>query len=89
MLEFSLFEKLPERSQAETLATEGIRIAQRQYNGLTVTLYTLHGRFVELWAGNSMEVISTFQAYVKAFAVLEPYTADIDMSQMLEPEGPF
>ncbi len=84
MLEYSMFERLPERSQIDTLAKDGVIVAQRMYNGWTVTLYSLHGLFVEQWAGNSMQVISTFKKTAKAVTVLEPYLEDVDIQKYIK-----
>jgi hypothetical protein len=84
ILEQSLFEKLPERSQIERLAKDGVIIAQRIYNGWTVTLYSLHGLFVEQWVGNSMQVFSTFKKSAKATSVLEPYLDDINLQEFIK-----
>jgi hypothetical protein len=84
MLEYSMFERLPERSQIDTLAKHGVIIAQRKYKGWTVTLYSLNGLFVEQWAGNSMQVMSTFKKTAKAVTVLEPYLDDVDIQEFIK-----
>ncbi|WP_439883259.1 hypothetical protein ACSX1A_08805 [Pontibacter sp. MBLB2868] len=83
MLEYSMFERLPFRSQTESLAKDGIILAQRKYNGWEVTLYTLNGQFVELWTGKDAQVISTFKKSASAVAVLEPYLDEIDVQEFL------
>ncbi|GAB3540202.1 hypothetical protein GCM10027443_37790 [Pontibacter brevis] len=83
MLEYSMFERLPFRSQAESLAKDGTILAQRKYNEWQVTLYSLNGLFVELWAGKEAQVISTFKKSANAVAVLDPYIDDIDVQDFL------
>lgn len=78
-----MFERLPLRSQAETLAKDGIILAQRRYNNWTVTLYTLNNAFVELWTGEEAQVISTFKKSANAMAVLEPYLGEVDVREVL------
>jgi hypothetical protein len=73
MLEYSWFERMPLRSQTETLARDGIVLAQRQVNNWTVTLYHLNNAYVEVWAGQEAQVISTFRKTASAMAVLKPY----------------
>ncbi|MDX5417686.1 MAG: hypothetical protein LPK09_00615 [Hymenobacteraceae bacterium] len=84
MLEFTMFERLPIRSQAETLAKEGTVIAQRQHKGLTVTLYTLYNGFVELWSGNHVQVYSTFKETAKAGDILEPYLDTLEVADFFK-----
>jgi hypothetical protein len=84
MLEHSMFERLPLRSQAETLAKEGTILAQRQFKSWTVTLYTLNHVFVEVWTGQEAQVISTFRKSANALAVLEPYVEGLDVQRMLD-----
>ncbi len=79
-----MFERLPLRSQAETLAKEGTLLGQRQFNSWTVTLYTLHNAFVEVWTGEEAQVISTFKKSANAMAVLEPYVEGLDVQGMLD-----
>ncbi|MDX5436309.1 MAG: hypothetical protein LPK03_03905 [Pontibacter sp.] len=83
MLEHSMFERLPLRNQAEALAQDGTILAQRKFNNWTVTLYTLNNFFVELWAGEEAQVISTFKKSAKSVAVLEPYLDTIDVREVL------
>jgi len=84
MLEYSKFDRLPLRSQTETLAKEGIVLAQRNYNNWTVTLYTLHNAFVEVWAGEKAQVISRFKTTVDVTAILEPYIDAIDIQEFMK-----
>jgi hypothetical protein len=86
MLEHSMFERLPLRSQAETLAKFGTILAQRKFNSWTVTLYTLNDAFVEVWAGEEAQVISTFKKSANGLAVLEPYLEEIDVREVFRPE---
>lgn len=85
MLEYSMFERLPFRSQAESLAKDGTILAQRNYNNWTVTLYTLQNSFVELWQGEHAQVISTFKASANAVAILDPYIDSIDVQDIVSP----
>lgn len=73
MLEYSMFERLPYRSQREALKKEGTLIARRQVNGYTILLYILGHTFVEVWTGTEAEVVTTFKKSANAMAVLEPY----------------
>ncbi|WP_162054588.1 hypothetical protein [Pontibacter pamirensis] len=84
MLEYSMFERLPFRSQAESLAKDGTILAQRSYNDWQVTLYSLNGLFVELWAGKEAQIISTFKKTANAVAVLDPYIDDIDVHDFMD-----
>lgn len=83
-LEYSMFERLPFRSQTESLAKDGIILAQRNYNNWTVTLYTLHNSFVELWTGEQAQDISTFKASADMAAILEPYVDADDVQGFME-----
>lgn len=78
-----MFERLPFRSQAESLAKDGTVLAQRSYNDWIVTLYALNNSFVELWTGKEAQVISTFKKSANAVAILEPYIDDIDVQDFL------
>lgn len=84
MLEYSLFERLPFRSQTESLAKEGIVLAQRKHNSWTVTLYSLDNAFVELWSGEKAQVISTFKKTASAVAILEPYINELHIEDSLD-----
>lgn len=86
MLEYSMFERLPLRSQLESLAKDGTVLAQRRYNKWTVTLYSLNNSLVERWAGKEVEVISTFKKTTNAVAILEPYIDDIDVEDFMNSE---
>ncbi|MFT2007256.1 hypothetical protein ACMA1I_01150 [Pontibacter sp. 13R65] len=81
-----MFERLPLRSQTESLAKDGTLLARRTYNGWQVTLYSLNGLFVELWAGKEAQVISTFKKSANAVAVLDPYIDKIDVKNVLDAE---
>ncbi|MCX2740343.1 hypothetical protein [Pontibacter anaerobius] len=78
-----MFERLPLRSQAETLAKEGTILAQRQFNSWTVTLYTLNNKFVEVWTGEEAQVISTFKSLANPMTVLEPYLDGVNVEEVL------
>lgn len=84
MLEYSLFERLPFRSQAEALAKDGIVLAQRNYNNYTVTLYSLHNNLVELWSGEKAQVITTFKGSANPVAILESYVDKIDIQDFID-----
>ncbi|MEJ8800455.1 hypothetical protein [Pontibacter sp. H249] len=84
MLEFSMFDRLPLRSQTDTLNKDGIILGQRIYNGWTVTLYSLHNVFVERWTGQHAEVISTFKTDANKVAILEPYLSYIQVEELLD-----
>ena len=81
-----MFERLPQRSQIDTLAKDGVKLAQRTYKGWAVTLFSLHGLFVEQWVGNDMQVMSTFKKSANAVTVLEPYLDDLDVQELMESE---
>ena len=83
MLEYSMFERLPFRSQEEAIAKDGTLLAQRLHNGWTVTLYALNGSFVELWAGDEVQVYSSFKKTANAIAILEPYADGVDVRDVL------
>lgn len=83
MLEYSMFERLPFRSQREALKREGTLLASRRVNGYTISLYILGHTFVEVWSGAEAEVVSTFKHPTNAMAVLEPYTQQVDMEHLL------
>lgn len=83
MLEYSMFERLPYKSQREALKREGTLVACRRVNGYTISLYTLGHTFVEVWSGSEVEVLSTFKHPVNALAVLEPYTTQVDIEQLV------
>ncbi|PKV62428.1 hypothetical protein [Pontibacter ramchanderi] len=84
MLEYSMFERLPYRSQREALKKDGTLIARRQVNGYTILLYTWGHTFVEVWTGSEAEVVSTFRQTADALAVLEPYANEVDIRQLIE-----
>ena len=79
-----MFDRLPFRSQEEALAKGGTILAQRKHNGWTVTLYTLNNSFVELWAGETVQVYSTFKKSANVVAILEPYADEVDVRDVLD-----
>ncbi|TXK46472.1 hypothetical protein FVR03_10745 [Pontibacter qinzhouensis] len=81
-----MFERLPLRSQTESLAKDGIVLGRRQYKEWQVTLYSLNGVFVELWAGKAAQVISTFKKSANAVAVVDPYIEQVDFQDFLTPD---
>ncbi len=83
MLEYSMFERLPFQSQSEFLGKRGTVLAQRKHKEWLVTLYSLNGLFVELWAGKEAQVVSTFKKSANAIAVLEPYIDAIDVQDFI------
>ena len=83
MLEYSLFERLPFRSQAEAIAKDGTLLAQRNYNKWTVTLYELNNSFVELWNGEQVQVYSTFKQSANKVAIFEPYIDHVEVNDIL------
>lgn len=74
-----MFERLPFRSQAEVIARDGVVLAQRKYNQWQVTLYAVNNTFVELWAGEAVQVYSTFKRSANAATILEPYVEGVDV----------
>ncbi len=73
MLEYSLFERLPFRNQAEAIVRDGNLLARRNYNNWQVTLYEYNNTFVELWQGAHAQVFSTFKSSANKVAIFEPY----------------
>ncbi|HEY4650389.1 MAG TPA: hypothetical protein VIG72_03200 [Pontibacter sp.] len=86
MLEYSMFERLPFRSQAEVIARAGTILASRRYNNWHVTLYEFNNTFVELWSGEQVQVFSMFKHTASKVAVFEPYLGAIDLQDALSPE---
>ncbi|GAB3204086.1 hypothetical protein ABID22_004016 [Pontibacter aydingkolensis] len=82
MQEFSMFERLPFRSQEEALAKGGTMLAQRKHNVWTVTLYFLNNSFVELWSGETVQVYSTFKKSANVVDILEPYADEVDVGDL-------
>ncbi|MBC5774833.1 hypothetical protein H8S95_12220 [Pontibacter sp. KCTC 32443] len=82
MLEYSMFERLPFRSQAEAIAKDGTILAQRQYNKWLVTLYEFNNTFVELWSGDNVQVFSTFKKSANASAIFDPYLDQVDVQDL-------
>ncbi|MCC9167297.1 hypothetical protein [Pontibacter harenae] len=83
MQEYSMFQKLPIRSQVETLSKNGIILAQRRHKQWLITLYSLGNAYVELWAGKEVEVIGMFHSSAKPMEVLEPYIDKIDVDDLI------
>jgi hypothetical protein len=79
MLEYSMFDRLPFRSQTEAIAKHGTILAQRQHNKWVVTLYEFNNTFVELWSGEQAQVYSTFKHSANKVAIFEPYLDDVDV----------
>jgi len=79
MQEYSMFERLPFRSQAEVIARDGTLLAQRKYKQWHVSLYAVNNTFVELWAGEEVQVYSTFKHSANAATILEPYVEEVDV----------
>ncbi|NDK57439.1 hypothetical protein [Pontibacter fetidus] len=82
MLEYSMFERLPFRSQAEAIAKNGTILARRKYNTWHVTLYEFNDTFVELWSGDAVQVFSTFKASASKVAIFEPYLDSVDVGEL-------
>ncbi|PRY10222.1 hypothetical protein CLV24_115139 [Pontibacter ummariensis] len=84
MIEYSMFQRLPLRSQAEVLAKDGTILAQRQHKEWVVTLYALGDSFVELWSGKEAEVIGAFKKSASTLAIFEPYVDEINVQDYLD-----
>lgn len=82
MLEYSMFERLPFRSQAEVIAKAGTIVASRNYKQWHVTLFELDNRFVELWTGEKVQVFSTFKDSASKIAIFEPYLDAVDVQEL-------
>ena len=83
MLEYSMFDRLPLRRQAEIIATKGTLIAQRNYNQWVVSLYKVENAFVELWSGDTIQVYSTFREPANTIAIFDPYLDKIDVQEFI------
>lgn len=84
MSEFSFLHQLPRRHQAELLARKGIFLAKRYHGESEVKLYAIEDYFVEVWARQGIEVISTFQKMTPPLAILESYVNDLDVPSFLQ-----
>ncbi|MBB6611878.1 hypothetical protein H7F15_12575 [Pontibacter sp. Tf4] len=82
MLEYSMFERLPFRSQAEVIAKTGTIVASRRYGQWHVTLFALNDRFVELWSGEQAQVFSTFKEAASKIAIFEPYLNEVNIGEL-------
>ncbi|MBJ6118366.1 hypothetical protein JAO76_09195 [Pontibacter sp. BT310] len=83
MLEYSMFERLPFRKQAEIIAQNGTVVAQRNYNQWLVTLYKVNNSFVELWSGDNIQVYGAFRQQANTVAIFEPYLDKIDVQEIM------
>jgi hypothetical protein len=84
MLEYNLFEKLPTWSQLEVLTKTGTRLAQRHHLDWTITLYTFQHYFVEVWAREGLEIVTSFRKQANTLAILEPYTEHLEVEDLLD-----
>ncbi|MFC6999927.1 hypothetical protein [Rufibacter roseus] len=84
MLEHALFERLPNWSQVEMLNRNGILLAQRAFNGSTVSLYALNDFFVERWSKNQVEVIGSFYRTANPMQIFEPYLNGVEVEGIEE-----
>lgn len=82
MQEYSMFERLPFRSQKEIIARDGTLLARRRYNNWLVTLYETDHAFVELWSGEEVQVYTSFKKSASAIAIYEPYINQIDVRDL-------
>jgi len=83
-LEYAFFQQLPSWSQAEVLRKEGTLLARRRHQDWEVVLYSLHNRFVELWVKQGVQVPATFHPSANTLDILEPYTAAIDVQDLID-----
>jgi hypothetical protein len=84
MLEYNLFQRLPSWSQIEVLTRTGTLLAQREHRDWTITLYTFQHHFVEVWSRAELEIVTSFQRNVNALAILEPYTEQLEVEDLLD-----
>jgi hypothetical protein len=84
MLEYSLFERLSFRDQAEEIARSGNLLARRNYNNWQVTLYEYNNTFVELWQGNNAEVFCTFKNTASKVIIFEPYLSSVEVENLTD-----
>ena len=82
MQEYSMFERLPFRSQKEIVARDGTLLAQRRHNNWLVTLYETDHAFIEHWCGDDVQVFTSFKKTVNAVAIYEPYVNLINVRDM-------
>lgn len=83
MLEHAMFDRHPSGSQVDKIAQLGTLLAQRQHKEWAVTLYALNNYFVEVWAKDGLEIVGSFHKTANPMAILEPYTADLDVQRLL------
>lgn len=66
------------------LTKEGTVLAQRLHQGWTVSLYSLHNRYVELWEKNGLQITTSFRNDAAALAIVEPYLAYVDVQHLID-----
>jgi hypothetical protein len=84
MLEYNVFERLPSWSQVAVLTKTGTLLGQRQHQDWTITLYSWQHRFVEVWSRAELEVVTSFRQNAHTLAILEPYTQQIKVPDLLD-----
>jgi hypothetical protein len=84
MLEYNLFQKLPTWSQVEVLTRTGTLLAERHHLDWTISLYTYQHHFVEVWRRHDLEIVTSFQKNVNTLDILEPYTDQMEVGDMLD-----
>jgi hypothetical protein len=84
MLEHAMFDRLPVGSQIDVLAQKGTVLAQRQHKEWSITLFSMHNYFVELWAKQELEIVGSFHKTANPMEILEPYMEGIDMEGELD-----
>jgi len=84
MIEYSLFQGLPAWSQTEVLINKGTIVAQRQHQGWSITLYSLHNFFVERWVKNTIDITGTFHQSANILEILEPYLDNIQIQDFID-----
>ncbi|WP_207434596.1 hypothetical protein [Sabulibacter ruber] len=81
MLEHSLFHKLPPRNQAQLLEQKGIALAQREFKGWAITLFSFENRLMEVWNKMGIEVVASFQSEAPYMDIIEPYIQELDVPE--------
>jgi hypothetical protein len=84
MLEYNLFRGLPTWSQIEVLTRTGTLLAQREYLDWTIALYSYQHHFVEVWSRADLEIVTSFRRHVNTLAILEPYTDQLEVGDLLD-----
>jgi hypothetical protein len=82
MIEYKVFQRLPSWSQVEVLTRTGTLLAQRHYLNWTITLYTFQHHFVEVWARENLDIVTSFRPSANTLEILEPYTDQMEVEDL-------